>query len=99
MTESNFIGMAVSNQDEYSQYPRVTRKINRNIIPVSIDEFKKRAAKKHNNKYDYSLVQFTMLTDRVTIICPEHGEFKKNRISTLKERSLSKVCVRITRSK
>ena len=84
MTESNFIGTAVSNQDEYSQYPRVTRKINRNIIPVSIDQFKKRAAKKHNNKYDYSLVQFTMLTDRVTIICPEHGEFKKTVSAHLK---------------
>ena len=77
MTDRNFIDTAVSNQDEYSQYPRVTRKINRNIIPVSIDEFKKRAAKKHDNKYDYSLVQFTMLSDKVTIICPYHGKFKK----------------------
>lgn len=31
----------------------------------------------HNNKYDYSLVNYTKNTDNVTIICPIHGEFKQ----------------------
>lgn len=29
----------------------------------------------HNNKYDYSLVEFTGFKNRITIICPDHGEF------------------------
>ena len=29
----------------------------------------------HKKKYDYSLVSFTDIGDKVTIICPIHGEF------------------------
>ena len=29
----------------------------------------------HNNKYDYSKVQYTTTMDKVEIICPEHGSF------------------------
>jgi len=32
----------------------------------------------HNNKYDYSKVNFTKLSDIVTIICPIHGEFTQS---------------------
>jgi hypothetical protein len=31
----------------------------------------------HGNKYDYSLVDSTMVDDKVTIICPAHGEFEQ----------------------
>lgn len=31
----------------------------------------------HNNKYDYSQVEFEKLEDSVSIICPTHGEFKQ----------------------
>ena len=31
----------------------------------------------HNNKYDYSLVNYTKITDKVKIICPIHGEFEQ----------------------
>lgn len=31
----------------------------------------------HNNKYDYSKIIFNTVTDKVTIICPIHGEFKQ----------------------
>ena len=31
----------------------------------------------HNNKYDYSLVNYTNLMDKVKIICPIHGEFEQ----------------------
>ncbi len=29
----------------------------------------------HNNKYNYSLVKFNKLIDKVKILCPHHGEF------------------------
>ena len=29
----------------------------------------------HNNKYDYSKVEYIKNTNKVCIICPEHGEF------------------------
>ncbi len=31
----------------------------------------------HNNKFDYSKSDWKNLADRITIICPEHGEFKQ----------------------
>ena len=37
--------------------------------------FIKRATEKHNNKYDYSKVEYKNAHAKVCIICPEHGEF------------------------
>ena len=37
--------------------------------------FLERAPKIHNNKYDYSLVDFKSTQDFIQIICPEHGIF------------------------
>jgi hypothetical protein len=31
----------------------------------------------HNGKYDYSLVNYVNPINKITIICPEHGEFKQ----------------------
>jgi len=45
------------------------------IISCSKSEFIKRANKKHNDKYDYSKVEYRNLSSRIKIICPEHGEF------------------------
>lgn len=42
---------------------------------VTIEEFKKRGALKHNNKFIYDKVNFDTLNDSVCIICPKHGEF------------------------
>ena len=39
------------------------------------DEFINRAKKIHNNKYDYSKVNYTGSNNKVCVICPEHGEF------------------------
>lgn len=33
---------------------------------------------KHNNKYDYSLVEYKNQKTKVKIICPEHGVFEQN---------------------
>ena len=42
------------------------------------------ANKIHNNKYDYSKVKYVNAKTKVTIICPEHGEFKQILYSHLK---------------
>ena len=39
------------------------------------DIFKQRAIMVHGNKYDYSKIEYKNLTEKVRIICPEHGEF------------------------
>ena len=39
------------------------------------EEFIKEASILHNNKYDYSKVNFVDTHTKVCIICPEHGEF------------------------
>jgi hypothetical protein len=41
------------------------------------NEFLKRARLKHGDKYDYSKVEYTGSSNKVTIICPEHGEFEQ----------------------
>ena len=33
--------------------------------------------KKHNNKYDYSLIEYVNLQTNIKIICPIHGEFEQ----------------------
>lgn len=47
----------------------------RNKSKLGLDEFVRRASKKHNNKYDYSKVEYRNGYTKVLIICPEHGEF------------------------
>ena len=42
---------------------------------VSYSNLPLRLEKVHNNKYDYSKVVFTKMSEKVIIICPEHGEF------------------------
>jgi len=42
---------------------------------LTTDEFIKKASNIHNNKYDYSKVEYTNKSTKVIIICPEHGEF------------------------
>jgi len=44
---------------------------------LSLEEFIKRAKAAHGNKYDYSKANYIDATTKVTIICPEHGEFKQ----------------------
>lgn len=43
---------------------------------MSTEEFIKRAKYIHGNKYDYSKVNYKNLESKITIICPEHGEFE-----------------------
>jgi hypothetical protein len=39
------------------------------------NNFIERSNKKHNNKYDYSKVEYINSKNKVIIICPKHGEF------------------------
>lgn len=40
-------------------------------------EFTTKASNIHNNKYDYSLVEYINSQSKVTIICPEHGSWEQ----------------------
>lgn len=39
--------------------------------------FEKKARETHGNKYDYSKVDYVNSQTKITIICPEHGEFEQ----------------------
>lgn len=45
-------------------------------IVVDVEEFIKRSNDVHGNRYDYSLVDFQVQTEKVDIICPLHGVFR-----------------------
>lgn len=44
---------------------------------TNIGEFLYKANKVHNNKYDYSKVNFVNQASKIEIICPKHGSFFK----------------------
>ncbi|MET0105530.1 MAG: DUF723 domain-containing protein [Sedimenticola sp.] len=44
---------------------------------VTTEDFIKCARKRHGDKYDYSKVEYVAEKSKVTIICPEHGEFEQ----------------------
>lgn len=44
---------------------------------LTLDEIIKKAKEIHGDKYDYSKIIFTKMHDKVTIICPIHGEFEQ----------------------
>ena len=48
-----------------------------NNINSTTEEFTVKAQIVHNNKYDYSLVQYTSSKIKVTIVCPTHGAFEQ----------------------
>ena len=53
-------------------------------IAYTTEEFISRAAKVHNNKYDYSEVHYTNKYTKVCIICSEHGKFLQRPMHHLK---------------
>lgn len=44
---------------------------------LSVNDFISRANQIHNSKYDYSKVSFKNMHEKITIICPIHGEFEQ----------------------
>ncbi len=66
---------------DFQKAPKEILKL-KTICPECLKETKRNtkkfiedAKKTHNNKYDYSKVEYVNNTERVCIICPEHGEF------------------------
>jgi hypothetical protein len=44
---------------------------------MSQEEYLTRVSELHNGRYDYTRTVFTGVADRITVICPEHGEFQQ----------------------
>lgn len=55
--------------------PMCQRDALREYFQMELGEFIERAIVVHNNKYDYSLVEYVNAHTKVKIICPIHGEF------------------------
>ena len=53
----------------------------------------------HNNKYNYSKVIFTKMHDKVTIICPIHGEFQQTLSKHISKKQGCPKCAAIKRGK
>ena len=57
---------------DVSQLPKIR---NINNKKYTTETFIEEAKKVHGDKYDYSKTEYTKVTEKVCIICPEHGEF------------------------
>ena len=44
---------------------------------VTLEAFLRRSKEKHGDFYDYSKVKFVSTLDKITIVCPIHGEFSQ----------------------
>lgn len=60
------------------------------IQVLSQDEFIKRAKEIHGNRYNYSLVEYTGMRDKIKIICREHGTFNQEPNNHLKRHGCPK---------
>ena len=47
------------------------------LLKLPLENFIKRANLIHDNKYDYSKVEYNKIGDKIIIICPTHGEFNQ----------------------
>ena len=50
------------------------------LFRMTFEEFIEKANEIHNNKYDYSKVDYKGMNTNVTIICPIHGDFPQNQV-------------------
>lgn len=55
--------------------PKCASELNGKNKRLSLQEFISKSQKIHNNRYDYSKVNYVNTDEKVCIICPEHGEF------------------------
>lgn len=46
-------------------------------IKLTVDDFINRSSKIHNNKYDYSLIDYKNSYTKIKIICHKHGIFEQ----------------------
>jgi hypothetical protein len=75
--------------------PQGCRQCFNEIHNITQNIFIKKAQDIHNNKYDYSNVEYTTLLNKVKIICPIHGEFEQRAGSHLYDKSGCPICKKI----
>ena len=61
------------------------------------EEFIRKAELKHGDTYDYSRVEYVKSSEKITIICKEHGEFSQQAASHLRG-SICKTCAIVSRT-
>lgn len=66
---------------------------------LTLEDIINNANEVHNNKYDYSKVIFTKMHDKVTIICPIHGEFQQTLSKHISKHQGCPKCAAIERGK
>lgn len=59
---------------------------------LGVENFIEKAAVRHNNKYDYSEVEYVNNRTKVCIICPEHGKFWQTPDKHLQGQGCPKCC-------
>ena len=74
----------------YSERRGLTQKL-------TTDDFVNKAKLVHNNKYDYSKVNYVDARTKVCIICPTHGEFWQAPLNHLTNKTLCPKCSKIYR--
>ena len=52
----------------------------------------------HGNKYDYSLVEYSTMHNKVKIICPIHGEFEQSPNAHIRQKQGCKKCALILKA-
>ena len=57
--------------------PKCSKNSQKILFKKSIEQFIIDANKKHNNKYNYSKIEYDNMYNKIIIICPEHGEFEQ----------------------
>lgn len=59
---------------------------------MCLDKFLDKVKKIHNNTYDYSLVEYTGLKNKITIICKIHGQFNQTPNNHLYKKNGCPIC-------
>lgn len=57
------------------------------VLRFSTEEFIKKANEIHENKYDYSLVNYSKIFKKIQIMCPKHGIFEQTPNSHINQKS------------
>ena len=66
---------------------------------LSVEQLISKFKKIHGNSFDYSKVIFESLTSKVTIICPEHGEFTQQPRLHLRGSNGCKTCIKLRKKR
>ena len=92
------LGMSFTEHGEFEQRPSAhligkgCKRCALERFQSNIGDFIKKANQKHSNKYNYSKVNYVNSNTKITIICPEHGEFKKTPNIHLSQKQGCKKC-------